>query len=84
MSSGIGPNISPNTTFEDDPEPYPYCGPTKWQPKLCFNLYQDVFLGDFVLCRPCDGYRLHMWLGRVLLTVDLFPNSNYGTFVVET
>ena len=83
MSSGVGLDITPDTTPEDDPEPYPYCGPAKSRPRPHFNPYQDVLLGDFVLCRPCDGHRLPVWLGRALSTVDLSPGSNYGTFVVE-
>ena len=83
MSSGIRLDVSPDTTPEDDPKPYSYCGPAKSWPKPSFNPYRDVLLGDFVLCHPCDGHRLFVWLGRALSTVDLFPNSNYGTFVVE-
>ena len=83
MSSYVGLDVSPDTTSEDDPEPYPYCGPTKSQPKPRFNPYRDVPLGDFVLCRPCDGHRLLVWLGRASSTVDLSPGSKYWTFVVE-
>ena len=83
MSSGVGLDVSSNTTPEDDPEPYPYCSPAKSRPKPCFNPYQDVLLGDFVFCRPCDGHRLFVWLGRASSTVDLSLGSNYGTFVVE-
>ena len=36
-----------------------------------------------MLCCPCDGHGLSVWLGRASLTVDLSPGSNYGTFVVE-
>ena len=36
-----------------------------------------------MLCRPYDGHRLPVWLGRASSTVDLSPSSNYGTFVVE-
>ena len=36
-----------------------------------------------MLCRPCDGHRLPVWLGCASSTVDLFPGTNYGTFVVE-
>ena len=43
----------------------------------------EVHDRDFVLCRPCDGHRLPVWLGRPSSTVDLSPGSNYGTFVVE-
>ena len=83
MSSGVGHDVSPDTIPEDDPEPYPYCGLAKAQPKPCFNPYGDVFLGDFVLCRPNDGHRLPVWLGHAISTVELSTSSNYGTFVVE-
>ena len=83
MSSGVGLDVTPNTTSEDDPEPYAYCGPTKSRPRPHFNPYRDVLLEDFVLCRPCVGHCLLVWLGRASLTVDLSPGSNYGTFVVE-
>ena len=36
-----------------------------------------------MLCRPCNGHPLPVWLGRALSTVDLSPGSNCGTFVVE-
>ena len=36
-----------------------------------------------MLFRPCDGHRFFIWFGRTLSTIDLFPGSNYGTFVVE-
>ena len=83
MSSGFGLDVSSDITPKDDPEPYPYCGPAKSWPKPSFKPYQDVLLGDFVLCRPCDGHRLPVWLGRASSTIDLSPGSNYGTFVVE-
>ena len=83
MSLGIGLDVSLDTTLEDDPEPYPYCGLAKSRPRPHFNPYRDVFLGDFVLCRPYDGHRLSVWLGRASSIVDLSPGSNYGTFVVE-
>ena len=83
MYSGIGLDVTPDTTPEDDPEPYPYCGLAKSRPRPHFIPYRDVFLGDFVLCCPCNGHRLPMWLGRASSTVDLSPGSNYGTFVVE-
>ena len=83
MSFGVGHDVSPDTTPEDDPEPYPYYGPAKAQPKPCFNSYRDVLLGDFVLCPPCDGHRLPMWLGCAILTVELIVGATYGTFVVE-
>ena len=83
MSSSVGLDLSPDTTPEDDSEPYPYCGPAKSRPKPRFNPYRDVLLGDFVLCHPCDGHRLPVWLGHASLTIDLSLGSNYGTFVVE-
>ena len=83
MSSGVGHDVSPDTTPEDDSEPYPYYGPTKAWPEPSFNPYPDVFLGDFVLCRPYDGHRLPVWLGRAISIVELSAGSNYGTFVVE-
>ena len=83
MSSEVGHHVSPDTTPEDDLEPYPYCGPAKAQPKSYFNPYRDVLLGDFVLCRPCDGHCFSMWLGRTISIVELFASSNYGTLVVE-
>ena len=83
MSFGVGLDVSPNSTPEDDPGPYSYCGPAKSRPKPGFNSYRDILLGDFVLCRPYDGHCLSMWLGCTLLIVDLSLGSNYGTFVVE-
>ena len=83
MSFSIGLDVSPDTTFEDDPEPYPCCDRAKLRPKPHFNLYQNVLLGDFVLFRLCDGHRLPMWLGCALSTIDLSPARDYGTFVVE-
>ena len=83
MFSGVRHHVSPNTTPEDDPEPYPYCDSAKARPKPSFNPYQDVLLGDFVLCRPCDGHCFPVWLGRAILTMELSAGSNYGTFVVE-
>ena len=83
MSLGIGLDVTPDTTLEDDLGPYPYYGHGKSRPRPRFNPYRDVLLGDFVLCCPCDGHRLPVWLGRASSTVDLSPGSNYGTFVVE-
>ena len=83
MSSNVGLDVSSDTTFEDDLEPYPYCGCAKSQPKPHFNPYRDVLLGDFVLCRPYNEHHLPVWLGRASSTVDLSLGSNYGTFVVE-
>ena len=83
MSSGVGFDVSSDTTTEDNLEPYPYCGPAKSRLKPRFNPYRDVLLGDFVLCRSYDGHSLPVWLGRASSTVDLFFGSNYRTFVVE-
>ena len=83
MSSWVRHDVSPDTTLEDDLESYPYYGPTKAQPKPCFNPYRDVLLGDFVLCRPCDGQRLPAWFGCAILTLEFSAGNNYGTFVVE-
>ena len=83
MSSRVRHDDSPDTTSEDDPKPYPYCGPAKAHRKPSFNPYRDVLLGDFVLCRPYDEHRLPMWLGRAISTVELSTGSNYGTFAVE-
>ena len=83
MSSGVGHDVSPETTPQDDPKPYSYCGSAKAQPKPCFNSYRNVLLGDFVLWGPCDGHCLPLWLGRTISTVELSIGSNYVTFVVE-
>ena len=83
MSSGVGFDVTSDTTPEDDLEPYPYCGSAKSRPRPRFNPYRDVLLGDFVLCRPCDGHRLPVWLSCASSTIDLSLGSNYGTFVVE-
>ena len=83
MSAGVGHDVSSDITPEDDPKPYPYCGPAKSRPKPSFNPYRDVLLGDFVLCHPCDEHRLPVWLGHASSIVDLSPGSNYRTFVVE-
>ena len=83
MSSSVGLDVTPDTTLEDDPEPYPFCGLAKSRPKPHFNPYQDVLFGDFVLCHPCDGHRLPVWLGSASSTVDLSPDSNYENSVVE-
>ena len=83
MSFGVQHDVSPDTTPEDDPEPYPYCGSTKAWPKPCFNPYRDVLLGDFVLCQPYNRHRLPVWLSHAKSTIELSAGSNYGTFVVE-
>ena len=83
MSSGVRHDVFLDTTPEDDPEPYPYCGLAKARPKPCFNPYRDVLLRNFVLCRPCDGHCFPMWLGHAISTLELSASSNYGTFVVE-
>jgi hypothetical protein len=53
-STDNGPYSADNSP-EDDPEPYPFCGPAKDRPRPNFNPYRDVLLGDFVLCRPSHG-----------------------------
>jgi hypothetical protein len=70
-------------TPEDDPEPYPFCGPAKERPRPNFNPYRDVLLGDFVLCRPSHNNHLPVWLGRALTCVDNTSGDNYGWFIVE-
>ena len=81
MSSCVGLDVSPNTIPKDDYEPYPYCGPARSLPKPRFNPYRDVFLRDFVLCRPCDGHRLSVWLGCALSTVDYPLVAIMGPFL---
>ena len=83
MSSGVGPDVSPNTTPEDDSKTYSYCGLAKAQLKPYFNPYRDVFLGDFVLCWPYDGHCVPVWFGCAILLVELSAGSNYGTFIVD-
>ena len=83
MSSKVGYDVSPNTTPEDNTKPYLSYGPMKARPKPCFNLYQDVLLVDFVLCRPRDRHCFLVWLGCAISAVELSAGSNYGTFVVE-
>lgn len=73
----------PDTTPEDDPEPFPFCGPAKERPAANFNPFRDVLVGDFVLCRPSHKHHLPVWLGRALTCVDLEAGPNYGTFTVE-
>ena len=36
-----------------------------------------------MLCQPCDGHRLPVWLGRAISIVELTAGVTYGTFVVE-
>ena len=67
-----------NNTPEDDPEPYPFCGPAKDRPRPNFNPYRDVLLGDFILCRPSHNNHVPVWLGRALTCVDNAPGDNYG------
>ena len=80
---GADTNNPLDTTPEDETEPYPYCGPAKDRPKLTFNPFRDVLLGDFVLCRPCDNNYLPVWLGRVLECVDMTPGPSFGNFKIE-
>ena len=83
MSSKIRPRVSPDITPEDDPEPYPYYGLAKAPSKPYFNAYRDVLFGDSMLCQPCDGHCLFVWLGCALSTNNLSAGGNYGTFFVE-
>ena len=83
MPFGIGLDVPPDTTLEDDPKPYLYCGSMKAWPKSSFNSYQDVLFRDFVLCRPCDRHCLSIRLGHTLSTIDLMVSGNYGTFFIE-
>ena len=76
-------NNPEDVTPEDDVDTFPYCGPAKDRPRLTFNPFRDVLLGDFVLCRPSDNHYLPVWLGRVLERVDLNPGPSYGNFKVE-
>jgi hypothetical protein len=69
-STENGPAYLADNTPEDDPEPYPFCGPAKDRPRPNFNPYRDVLLGDFVLCRPSHNNHLPVWLGRALTCVD--------------
>jgi hypothetical protein len=70
-------------TPKDDPEPFPFCGPTKERPRLNFNPFKDVMLGDFVLCCPSHKHHLPVWLDQALTCVDLCEGPNYGTFTME-
>jgi hypothetical protein len=78
-----GPAYLVDNTPEDDPEPYPFCGPAKDRPRPNFNSYCDVLLGDFVLCRPSHNNHLPVRLGRALTCVHNIPGDNYGRFMVE-
>jgi hypothetical protein len=82
-STENGPAYSADNSPEDDPEPYPFCGPAKDRPRPNFNPYRDVLLGDFVLCRPSHNNHLPVWLGRALTCVDNTPGDNYSRFTVE-
>jgi hypothetical protein len=74
---------SANLTPEDDPEPYPFCGPAKDRLRPNFNPYRNILLGDFVLCRPSHNNHLPLWLGGALTCVDNTPDDNYGQLTVE-
>jgi hypothetical protein len=82
-STENGPAYSADNSPEDDPEPYPFCGPAKDKPRPNFNPYCDVLLGDFILCRPSHNNHLPVWLGRALTCVDNTPGDNYGRFTVD-
>jgi hypothetical protein len=78
-----GPAYLADNTPEDDPKPYPFCGPAKDRPRPNFNPYRDVLLGDFFMCRPSHNNHLPVWLDRALTCVDNTPGDNYGRFTVE-
>ena len=47
MKEGANPNNSIETMLEDDTKPSSYYGPAKDRPRLTFNSFKDVLLGDF-------------------------------------
>ena len=49
---GANPNNSIETMPEDNTKPSSYYGPAKDRPRLTFNSFKDVLLGDFVFCLP--------------------------------
>jgi hypothetical protein len=77
------PTYLADNTAEDNPEPYPFCGPAKDRSRPNFNPYRDVLLGDFVLYRPSHNNHLPVWLGRALTCMDNTLGDNYGRFTVE-
>ena len=79
----MDPNNPLDITPEDEAELTSYCGPAKDRPRLAFNPFRDVLLGDFVLCRPCHNNYLPVWLGRVLERVDMTPGPTFGNFRIE-
>jgi hypothetical protein len=82
-STENGPAYSADNTPEDDPDPYPFCGPAKDRPRPNFNPYRDVLLGDFVLCHPSHNNHLPVGLGRALTCEDNTPSDDYDRFTVE-
>ena len=53
MSSEVGPNVSLNTAPENDPEPYPYCGPKKaWPKPRWVALYQLLIYPLLAIMEP--------------------------------
>jgi hypothetical protein len=57
-STENGPAYSADNSPEDDPEPYPFCGPAKDRPRPNFNPYRNVLLRDFFMCRPSQNNHL--------------------------
>ena len=78
-----GPTHSANLTPEDDPKPYPLCGPANERLKPNFNPYHDVLFNDFVLYRPSHNNHLPVWLGRALTCMDNTLGEHYGRFTME-
>ena len=73
----------PGVIPKGDPEPFPFCGLANERPRVDFNPFRDVLLGDFILCHPNHKHHLLVWLGRALTCVDLHESPNYGTFTME-
>ena len=65
MSSSVSLDITLDTTPEDDPEPYPYCGSVKSWPRPCFNPYRDVLLET--LCFAASAKDIASLCGLVML-----------------
>jgi hypothetical protein len=64
-------------TPKDDLEPIPFYSPAEERPKPNFNPFKDVPLGNFVFCRPSHKHHFSIWLGQVLMCIDLSNGPNY-------
>ena len=51
-ASNSSTNSILDLALKDDTKPYSYYGPAIERPRSNFNPYQDVLLGDIVLCWP--------------------------------